>query len=277
MAFTSKFLSIAGQKERLKNVGNVLSIALNPFSKDEIKASTSSKTVNALLEAGANSPYSTIALVGSAGSGSLLKGTTKVVSSLKPTTKIIGALVGTVGAGTLLGSEKARVATIKTIGGLTPEKLIKGGKEAGQLLDSPSLKGAKEFLQQNPVLVGATAVAGGILATKSLPAVSNLLNREATLENAEAIREQTEAMKDLTLQGNPNTTVPEEQSLPTTPIPAGSPNNPIVAPSVGEEPKRKRRKVKPKPIKKTRRLPKYRKIYKEEVFSYPNGNNRRCN
>lgn len=68
MAFTTSFLSIAGQKERIANVGKVLGIATGVYNptKTTIVASTPSKTANKVLEVVANHPYATAAVVGSA-------------------------------------------------------------------------------------------------------------------------------------------------------------------------------------------------------------------
>lgn len=57
--FKNNFFSVAGQKERLGNVVDVLKIAINPLTKERIVANTPSKTVNTILEAGANHAYTT--------------------------------------------------------------------------------------------------------------------------------------------------------------------------------------------------------------------------
>lgn len=277
MAFTNKFLSLAGQKERLKNVIAVGAIALNPFSKDKIVASTSSPTVNAVLEAGVNNPYSTAGLVYGLKTGAVSKGVSSLVSSLKPTTKVVASAGAVLAGGTLIGSERARVATAKTIGALAPEQLLKGGKELGSVIDKPTLQGAIDFAKENPILAGGGAVLATVVAGKTiLPTVRNVVQTESLLDIAKESEAQTALLEELTKKGQENTLQPSDAVIATTPIKEGSPNNPIVNPTVGEEPKRKRRKIKPKPVKVPRKMPKYRKIYKEEVFSYPHVQCRRC-
>lgn len=65
MAFTNSFFSIAGQKERLANVGQVLGIATGVYNPQKltISASTPSKILNKGLEVVANHPYATAGVV----------------------------------------------------------------------------------------------------------------------------------------------------------------------------------------------------------------------
>jgi len=60
--FNNKFFSMAGQAARLKNVYDVLKIAVNPFSKDRINANIMNPTGKKALEMVANRPYTTAAI-----------------------------------------------------------------------------------------------------------------------------------------------------------------------------------------------------------------------
>ena len=61
--FKSSFFSIAGQKERLTNVVDVLKQSLNPFSKEKPVANVNNKVLKAGLEFVAANPYTSAALV----------------------------------------------------------------------------------------------------------------------------------------------------------------------------------------------------------------------
>lgn len=61
--FKQPFLSIAGQKERIVNVGKTINAAFNPLSKDKVVANTSNKTVNKALQTVANHPYATAGVI----------------------------------------------------------------------------------------------------------------------------------------------------------------------------------------------------------------------
>jgi hypothetical protein len=65
MAFKNSFFSVAGQKERISNVGKVLGIATGIYNptKTTIQANTSSKTANKVIEAVSNHPYASAGIV----------------------------------------------------------------------------------------------------------------------------------------------------------------------------------------------------------------------
>jgi len=117
-AFSNKFLSIAGQKERLSNVGKVLGIATGVYNptKTKIQANTKSKVVNYALETVANHPYAAAGVVASASTiyknapaiSSIM--TKSAGSSIATGTKIglsSGALIGAglIGASVLGGTK----------------------------------------------------------------------------------------------------------------------------------------------------------------------------
>lgn len=118
MAFTKPFFSIAGQKERISNVGKVLGIATGVYNPQKltITASTPSKTLNYGLEAVANHPY--IAAGAVAGGITAAKyiptiaagtkaavGTTIAKSSFSTGTKLAVAAGTGLLAGSLFGSK----------------------------------------------------------------------------------------------------------------------------------------------------------------------------
>ena len=119
MAFTNSFFSIAGQKERISNVGQVLGIATGVYNPQKltISASTPSKTLNKGLEIVANHPYATAGVVATGITAaklapSILAGTSKAAtttaiakSSFSTGTKLAVAAGTGLLAGSLFGSK----------------------------------------------------------------------------------------------------------------------------------------------------------------------------
>lgn len=94
--FQNKFLSVAGQKERIANVGNTLKAAVTLRG---VQSNTGNKTVDTVLSAAASNPYLTAAPIAAS---KLIAGKAAVAGSSK-TLFSSGALktAGLVGAGAI--------------------------------------------------------------------------------------------------------------------------------------------------------------------------------
>jgi hypothetical protein len=181
MAFTNKFFSLAGQKERLKNVAGVLGQALNPFSKANPVANVKSKPVKKALEFVAANPYSTAALAVPVAKPATLgkAAVTKVlkVAAKKPAVTIISTGVG---GGILATSQRARNVTGKAVSKLTPEALLGAGGSIGQAIDDPTVKNIKDALAK-AALPAAVAGAGLALAAPALAGgAASLISQKQT-------------------------------------------------------------------------------------------------
>jgi len=185
MAFTNPFLSLAGQKERLANVVNVLGAAINPFDNKKVVANVTNPTAKAALEAAANSPYTTAAIVATPFSGAARSVVASAASKLGLGTKVALGAATAVAVPAVVSSERLRTSAITTAGNLTPEKLASFGAQSGKLVDNPTLEGAKKLILDNKAIVGA-AGAAAVIATGG-----KFVGAAATLQNTLAVKENT--------------------------------------------------------------------------------------
>lgn len=111
--FQNKFFSLAGQKERLANVGNVLKTVINPFSKARVVANVRDSTLKTVLEAGANNPYTT-ALIG---------------ASAYTAVKALPALgkAGVLRGGSKVAAKTTAKAAAKTAAKISTKGIVKAG------------------------------------------------------------------------------------------------------------------------------------------------------
>ena len=275
--FQNSFFSLEGQKER---VGNALQTVQSAVTLKGVSSNVKG-TKGIILSSLASNPYSTALAITTVATGTA----GKLIASAGTKTKIVATGVGLTVLPAVITSPKVAKATIKTISSVTPESLIKTSLGAGKLVENPSKDTAVNFLSENK---GTLATSGGLLllATggKGLDALGKAYSGYQTGQQTETQKELLQEEKKQTkiaekelkqndLSSSPSkvtnsssiATTPNNQTMPTTPLPTGSPNNPIITPSVGEEPKRSVT---------TKRKPIYRKVYKEELFRYPNANNR---
>jgi len=177
--FKNKFLSIAGQKERLTNVVDVLKQSLNPFSKAKPVANVSNPTLKSALEFVAAKPYSTaLAVATGAGAaravaaapaktiGTVASKVAKTVVKYPKTTLAAGVVTG---AATT--SKTVRNIVFKAGSAALPENVLSTGAVAGKTLEDvkagkttpqQAIKQAKTFFTDNSLTTAA--VAGGIVA-----------------------------------------------------------------------------------------------------------------
>ena len=117
LKFKNRFFSKAGLKERGRNIVDVYKIALNPFSRNRIKANVKNKTLKKGLELVANNPYKTAAVIAG--------GVTAARYAL-PAAK---ALIAKTGAAKI-GGAAAGVATGAAISGGMSRTLLAAGAGA---------------------------------------------------------------------------------------------------------------------------------------------------
>lgn len=272
VTFNNPFATSTGVKERLQNVVDVFSIALNPFSKDKVTSSFSDPTLKAATEFASNNPYSTAALVATPFSGAARGAIVNAVSGASTKAKVIGGAATIVAAPLVATSERARVATIKAAGAVSPESLARLGGQTGEFIDNPTKEGGKELIQQNyGALIagaGAAVLVGGVGAAGAL----------STIQNTRAVKENTKAAGE-TIINLPKTDatpiiinyppVPETPKLPELPkMPSSDTTSQPIPPPVGPGqtgniPKKKKKKAakkkKKKPVKKKKKPAKKKK------------------
>lgn len=196
--FSNPFFSVAGQVERIKNVGATLSSALNPFSKDKIIATVSNPVLKSGLEFVANNPYSTALVAATAGTTGARTAVVKAVSKLSPITKIVTGSVGLATVGVVAGNPATLNPIIKGASGLTPESILKFGTATGKATKQPSINNITAIAKENPVITGALALGAGIIAAKTLPSIINYQNTKEVIKNTEATLKNTQAGSDFT-------------------------------------------------------------------------------
>jgi len=281
--FSQPFLSVAGQKERLGNVVNTLGAAINPFDSNKVESSIKGNVGKALSIA-ANNPYTAAAAI--AIPISKVSVLPSVLTSTKSKLIAGAAAIGT--AAYASGGAKPTSDVLNVIGASTPERILSTISGAGKVRETPTLSNAKSFAQDNAGTLGVLATVG-LVATggKIANVASNIYagsqqsaQTEAVQDLVKATEKQTKELKrqdipKAPIQANTSSiagTTPITPVVSTTSMPEGSPNNPIINASVGEEPKRRTyRKRKPIKACQPKRKPIYRKIYKEELFSSRNG------
>jgi len=263
MAFLNSFFSIAGQKERIANVGAVVNAAFNPFSKTTITANTGNATANKALSTAVSHPYlaaltATAAIAPAATAtvaGNVVKSVAGRYAAAPLGTQVTLAGVGYVGANVLSTSSKARAAVINA-----PSSIAKASQDVGVLIDNPSLSGVGQFIKEHPFTTAGAAAALAIGAAGA----SNLV---ATAINTSAVRANTAATAaTVSTAVMPSAPSPLPAVIPLTPaaVAAASPvaSSPAAA-VISPKKKRKSKKKKKKPKKKSKRKSSKRKPKKK--------------
>lgn len=244
----TNFFTVEGQKEALGRVTNVL----NPFQSNPIMLGTSNIDVGAAVRG-----------VVRVGEGALGVAALAAAPVIGLGTKVaIGA--GTfVTGGILTSSPKAAAAATKVAKSL-PSDITAFGPNIGSFIEDPSFSSAKKIITDSPITSGILATAATVVGAKTIQsALTTQAVREqsqATQDIAESIAKGMPVAATLPTQENKPIT-PNPSVLPSTPLPEGSPNNPITSPAVGEEP----RNASSTCTTLKKRL-KYRKAYKVEEY-----------
>lgn len=258
MGLLSSFVTaITPTKAKLKNVVDVLSIALNPFTKDKISANINQPVVKSVVETVATHPYTSAGLIaGGVTAVSNPQAAGKVLNALTPTStlgKVAGIAAVPVVAGAVLKQPAAAAKAVAS----TPGALVNFGGNVSEFVANPSLQTAKNIVSENPVIAGVVGTAGALALGRAAVGVGSVI---ASSSMTSAIKEQTAAIlggkqsQDLTDQerldlnkalGN---TVTPSQALPVTatPISATSPVLPATQTVSSSVPSKRKRKQKRK-------------------------------
>jgi hypothetical protein len=192
MGFTNPFFSVAGQVERLQNVGAVLAIAAYPFSADKVAVNIDNQPLKSAVSFVANNPYSTAAVATTLASPAALNSIGKAVTSLPIKTQVIAGSAALIGTAFVSTNQPAQIAVSKTLPLLTPEQLTKSAANLGRITNpgaQTSFSDVKDYVSSNPTLAVASIV-GGALTFGSIGAGLNYL---ATKENTNAVKKNTDA------------------------------------------------------------------------------------
>lgn len=187
--FENKFFSVAGQKERLTNVVNVLKSSLNPFDKNKVVANVENKTAKAALEFVANNPYTTAGLA--TGATAIIKAPVAAAAKVAKVaiSNPVKSSLAVVAVGAAAKSQTVRTTLIKSAGKLTPENLLQVGAKTGEFIDQPDKtpKDAFAFIKDVapdatlPVLAAAAVVATPFVAPIVIDKVKDLVTPDENL------------------------------------------------------------------------------------------------
>ncbi len=185
---SSVLTAITPTKAKLQNVVDVLSIAINPLSKDKIIANVSNPTLKTAVETIANHPYVTAGVV--AGGITAVSNPTAAVNATKsliPTStsgKIAAAVAIPIAAGVVAQSPTKVIPAVVSL----PSELMKFGSDAAKVIENPTLQNAKNLIKESPVIsavVGAAAVGAVGLGVSGL--IASVANTISTKENSAAL------------------------------------------------------------------------------------------
>lgn len=173
MPFHKKFFSKKEQQRRIQNVQGVLRAVFS--RKTSIKATTSSKTLNKVLELGANHPFQTAGL---AVAGLTVVGRTAVKAvATKASSAFSGARFGTqakIAGAALVGiplvATSARVRSVIGQAPKAPGKIAKFGSDLGSFIDKPSKETAKTLITENKLVAGLLAGGAAVIAAPAIAA-----------------------------------------------------------------------------------------------------------
>jgi hypothetical protein len=257
MAFTNPFFSIAGQKERIANVGSVLNIAFNPFRSDQETKIVSSVggTVGKAIETVANHPYATAAaatiVLKPAAAFSAARA---AIAPLSTKTKVIAAAAAIPVTTFVAGSKKAQKAITSA-----PSQLAAFGSNAAKLVEDPSISNLKNVITESPLIVAGLATVGVLAAT---PVVAGAVSSYVTLQEQ---KKQTKAFEQGVAIAEKQLNQPNVQSVPIPLAPEIVGPAPIIADSTSPltQQTKEIEKIGRKQIAKKK---KKRKIYKEVPF-----------
>lgn len=180
--FENSFFSVAGQLERLANVGNTLVAAVTGKG---VQSNTGIKVVDQVLSTAASNPFSTAAIaatvVNPAGAVNAVK---SVFTALPTSAKVISIVATPVVVGAVVENPKIAVEAAKT-----PSKLANFGSNASALLANPSVDNLKTLVKENPVIAAGTALAGAAVVGGGLGLAANTaatyFNTQSTNKNTQ--------------------------------------------------------------------------------------------
>jgi len=205
--FQNPLLSIAGQKERLANVGSTLKSAVTGQG---VRANTSSPKVNAVLSAAATNPYtSALAIAVGANPSNALSAARAGFTALPTSGKVLTVAATPLVASALVSQPKAASIILSA-----PSAAARFGGNASDFIANPTLQGAKKVASESPLITGALAL--GTVATIG----SGLSGTIATALNTQAVKKNTQASTNALPTSPPiSTAIPVEAKAANTMVP----------------------------------------------------------
>jgi len=252
--------AVTPTKAKLQNVVDVVSIAVNPFSKDTIVANTGSKTVNKVLETVANHPYVAAAVATTAIAPTAAKAVAtaglKVVAESSTKAKVITAVATPVVIGAVAQNPVAAAQKVVA----APSELFNFGTDISKVASNPSVSSIKELVKESPILTTATAAAAAVAVGAGtaglITSVANTLAvKENTAKNTLISTPQTVAavLPSTPLSAAtpiiPTTTVSSPVASTTaSPVPVTPATQPLIATAGSKVSTTKRKTYKKKPV-----------------------------
>jgi hypothetical protein len=193
--FTNPFFSIAGQVERIKNVGATLNAAFNPFASVKgVTANVSNPTVKAVLETVASHPYVSAGVV-AAGVTAVSNPSAALAVAKKLVPKsTLGKVAAVTIAPTVIGGVTTAIKNSPTkaldLALSAPSKGFNAGQDLNKIIQEPSLQSGIDYIKAHPyfsaaaITVGLAAIGFSSVTIASL--LSNHYNTKAVIENTKA-------------------------------------------------------------------------------------------
>lgn len=236
MTFVNPFFSIAGQIERIENVGAVLAQSLNPFSSAKPVANVSNPTLKAGLELVAAHPIATAAIAatpiaiatnptGAAAVGSSILSGGKALVPKSTLGKVVAAPVALFGAAAVTKAAiNNPISTTKTILDV-PTKIVSAGGDFSDTFLSPksnplTIESGIQYLKDHPVASAGAALA--VLTTLGYSGAT-LIAIIQNWQNTNAVKENTNATL-AAAQPVPIITQPQDNNTKDTPVTSPLPN-----------------------------------------------------
>ena len=203
--FKNKFLSTAGQKERLQNVGSTLKAALTGQG---VQSNTGVKAVDKVLSAAASNPFTTAAVVTPANTLGAAKAGFQALST--------GGKVATVAAAPVVASVVLTSPDTIKKAASAPRSAAQFGSNVTEFINEPSVERAKDIVRDNPIIAGGAAALGiGALGAGTAGLIGTAINTRATKQNTEALQN----IPGLAAQTGNNVVPSSQYTSPTGPMP----------------------------------------------------------
>lgn len=188
VTFTNKFLSVAGQKERLANVGATLKASLTGKG---VVADTGSKTVDKVLSAAASNPYTTAGIVAVAAAPKVAVGAVKeTVAGLSAKQKAVAAVVAPAAVAVVVSNPKGSAKAVAS----APSNIASFGSNVYETLKDPSKENIANIYKDTPVIAGAVTGAAALVAGKAIQAAyygSEIIGNDTVKLPTEKVKETT--------------------------------------------------------------------------------------
>jgi len=278
VTFTNPFFSIAGQVERLKNVGATLNAAFNPLAKGGVVADTGNKTIDKVLGTIASHPYVAAAIPALALNPAVALPVIKAVLPQTAKGQVIAAVASIPVAGIVVQAVANKPTEVLDKALSAPEQAFDFGKQIGGLATEPSLDKGIQILKEHPgasisVLLGLL-IAAGYTSASAISLYVNYMNTQAIKKNNELMANPPETPTPQpyvapTAPQAPTPYVPPQTNTPSTAVVAPPTTKAEVAPAVVTPTKKKttkkktnKKKAKKKTTKKKTRRSKKKKSIK---------------